>query len=72
MAPKKTDFAVFAKLMAKAVLLGQTHKLDSQTPATPFELVTRLKVPPSDAARGQYVLHLREAYLAGYNFVERK
>jgi hypothetical protein len=73
MAPKpkvtKTSFDSFARMMGKAVRLGQAHRAIRQAPATPLELAVNLKVPGAEA-RSVYVLYLRESYLAGYNFKE--
>jgi len=66
---KKTDFPSFARMMAKAITLGYEHKNERRDQATPLELAVCLKVPGAEA-RSLHVLYLREAYLAGYNFVE--
>jgi len=73
MAPKlkKTDFDAFARMMAKAVKLGRAHRVKRQAQATPLELAVGLKVPGTEA-RSIFVLYLREAYLAGYNFTNRE
>ena len=68
--PPKTNFDSFARMMGKAVRLGHEHKEEDRAQATPLELAVNLKVPGEDA-RNITVLYLREAYLAGYNFVER-
>lgn len=71
MATKKTtaeaQFAKFARLMSKAVRLGHEHQDEKRAQATPVELAVELKMEP----RSLSMLYLREAYLAGYNFVER-
>lgn len=67
---KKTSFDAFARMMAKALRMGQEHRETRTAQATPLELAVNLKVPGSEA-RNVYVLYLREAYLAGYNFEER-
>jgi len=67
---KKTNFDVFARMMAKALRMGQEHRETRRAQATPLELAVNLKVPGSEA-RSVYVLYLRESYLAGFNFVER-
>ena len=66
---KRTDFAVFSRMMHKALLLGHEHRKIRQAHATPLELAVTLKVPGSEA-RSLIVLYLRESYLAGYNFKE--
>jgi len=67
--PKKTDFETFARMMGKALKMGHEHKDDAREQATPLELAITLKVPGAEA-RSVHVLYLREAYLAGYNFLE--
>lgn len=67
---KKTDFDSFARMMGRAVRLGRAHRAARQAQATPLELAVNLRVPGAEA-RSVYVLYLREAYLAGYNFTDR-
>jgi len=67
---KKIDFDLFARMMAKALRMGQEHRETRRAQATPLELAVNLKVPGAEA-RSVYVLYLRESYLAGFNFVER-
>lgn len=66
---KKTDFPAFARMMGRAVQLGNVHKRTKQAQATPLELAVALKVPGFEA-RSLLVLYLRESYLAGFNFKE--
>jgi len=66
---KKTNFSAFARMMGKAVQLGNEHKQAKQAQVTPLELAVALKVPGFEA-RSLLVLYLREAYLAGFNFKE--
>ena len=66
---KKTDFDAFARMMAKALRMGQEHNETQRAQATPLELAVNLKVPGAEA-RSLLVLYLRESYLAGFNFKE--
>jgi len=68
--PKTTDFAAFTRMMGRAIKMGYAHKESKREQATPLELAVNLKVPGAEA-RSVYVLYLREAYLAGFNFEER-
>lgn len=67
--PKKTNFPAFARMMGRAVQLGNVHRKTRQAQATPLELAATLKVPGMEA-RSLLVLYLRESYLAGFNFKE--
>jgi hypothetical protein len=66
---KVFDFDSFARILGKAVRLGRAHWLARQAQATPAELATVLNLPNVEpVSRSVYLLFIREAYLAGYNF----
>ena len=64
---KNDKFSAFAADMATALSLGHKDRLALRVPATPVELGLALDVE----ARSMSMLYLREAYLAGYNYVSR-